>query len=283
MAGIKTQDREALEIYFQDIAASKPLSVEEEFRLAQQIRNGSREARNTLVAANLKFVVRMAFEYQGQGVALEDLISAGNVGLIVAAERFDETRGFKFITYATWWIRQAICRSLSQDSRMVRLPDNRVKLLHRISNRLRRLGQTQEAEPELKSIAKGLGVSVEMVRDTLALAQHARSLDAPFQNDNKHNPLNALSDDTQEAPDTQVIEDSDRKQIEMVLDTLEKREALVLRLYFGLGKEEALTLEKTGSRLGLTKERVRQIKEKALRKLRHPWRRSKLDPLRDST
>ncbi len=281
MAGIKYQESELLDLYFQDIASSEPLSAEGEATLARQIREGDPEARNKLVAANLRFVIRIACEYRGYGMALEDLISAGNVGLITAAERFDETRGFKFVTYAVWWIRQAIHRSLSQDSRMVRLPDNRIRLLHEINEMSQKLGQTYEADPEPAMIAEKLGVSAQLVEDTLMQSRDVCYLDATFQEDGDMDPLDALADNTQEAPDAQLLEDSDREQVEMVLDTLEDREAEILRLHFGLRDEDPLTLEEIGSHFSLTKERVRQIKEKALCKLRHPHRREQLHPLMD--
>ena len=281
MAGIKNWDNELLDVYFQDIASSEPLSSEEEGELAREIRGGSREARNELVAANLRFVVRIASEYQGCGLPLEDLISAGNIGLITAAERFDETRGFKFITYAHWWVRQAIQNSLSQDSRMVRLPVNRIKLLNSITSLSERLEQEQAAEPESEAIARELGVSVDLVEDTLLRAPKICSLDVPFGEEDDLNPLYDLCDHIQELPDARVNETSDREQIEALLDTLEEREAEVLRFHFGLDGGEPATLEEIGNRLKLTKERVRQIKEKALSKLRHPRRRAYLDALRE--
>ncbi len=220
--------------------------------------------------------------YQGRGLPLEDLISAGNIGLITAAERFDETRGFKLITYAHWWIRQAIQNSLSQDSRMVRLPVNRIKLLNSITSLTERLEQEQAAEPESEAIARELGVSVDLVEDTLLRAPKVCSLDAPFVGDeDDQNPLYDLCDDIQELPDARVNETSDREQIDTVLDTLEEREAEVLRFHFGLDGGEPATLEEIGNRLKLTKERVRQIKEKALSKLRHPRRRAHLEALRE--
>jgi RNA polymerase primary sigma factor len=232
-----------------------------------------------LVSANLRFVVSVAREYQNHGVPLSDLISAGNMGLMTAAERFDGMRGFKFISYAVWWIRQAIHQSLAQDSRVVRLPINRIDLLHNISKVSRELRQASESEPEPETIAKALGVSVEMVQDTLMRARDVWSLDASFKEDDDHSLIHILPDRTQKAPDIQVVEDSVRDQVEEVLDSLDDREAEVLRLYFGLIDEEPLTLEEIGVRFNLTRERVRQIKEKALRRLRHPRRRAQLEPL----
>ena len=245
MAGIMIQDSESLDLYLRDIASSEPLSGEEEIELARKIRRGNQRARDKLVSANLRFVVSVAREYQNHGVPLADLISAGNMGLMTAAERFDGTRGFKFISYAVWWIRQAIHQSLAQDSRVVRLPINRIDLLHNISK----------------------------------VSRDVWSLDASFKEDDDHSLLHVLPDNTQSSPDNQVVEESVRNQVEMVLETLDGREAEVLRLYFGLGDEEPMTLEEIGVRFNLTRERVRQIKEKALRRLRHPRRRAQLEPL----
>ena len=279
MAGIMIQDSESLDLYLRDIASSEPLAGKEEIELAKKIRKGCQRSRDKLVSANLRFVVSVAREYQNHGVPLADLISSGNMGLMTAAERFDGTRGFKFISYAVWWIRQAIHQSLAQDSRVVRLPINRIDLLHNISKVSRDLRQSSEREPEPEVIAKELGVSVEMIQDTLMRARDVWSLDASFREDDDHSLLHVLPDQTQKAPDEEVVEDSVRNQVEEVLESLDDREAEVLRLYFGLGDEEPLTLEEIGVRFNLTRERVRQIKEKALRRLRHPRRRSALEPL----
>ena len=282
MAGIMIQDSESLDLYLRDIASSEPLAAQEEIELARRIHKGDQRARDKLVAANLRFVVSVAREYQNHGVPLADLISAGNMGLMTAAERFDGTRGFKFISYAVWWIRQAIHQSLAQDSRVVRLPINRIDLLHNISKVSRELRQVHESDPEPETIAKKLGVSVEMVQDTLMRARDVWSLDASFREDDDHSLLHVLPDQSQKAPDIEVVDDSIRDQVAMVLDSLDEREAKVLRLYFGLGDEESLTLEEIGVRFSLTRERVRQIKEKALRRLRHPRRRAQLEPLMES-
>ena len=282
MAGIVIQDSESLDLYLKDIATSEPLSAKREIELAQRIRKGDQRARDTLVAANLRFVVSVARDYQNHGVPLADLISAGNVGLMTAAERFDGSRGFKFISYAVWWIRQAIHQSLAQDSRVVRLPINRIDLLHNISKVSRELRQSEEADPEPETIAEKLGVSVEMVKDTLLRARDVWSLDASFREDDDHSLLHVIPDNNQKAPDIEVVDESVRDQVEMVLDTLDDRESEVLRLYFGLGDEESMTLEEIGARFSLTRERVRQIKEKALRRLRHPRRRTQLEPLLES-
>ena len=282
MAGILIQDSESLDLYLRDIASSEPLNAETEIALAHRIRKGDQRARDRLVGSNLRFVVSVAREYQNHGVPLADLISAGNMGLMTAAERFDGTRGFKFISYAVWWIRQAIHQSLAQDSRVVRLPINRIDLLHNIAKVSREIRQSEEADPSPETIAEKLGVSVDMVQDTLLRARDVWSLDASFKDDDDHSLLHILPDSSQKAPDLEVVDESVKDQVRMVLDTLDAREAEVLRLYFGLGDEEAMTLEEIGTRFSLTRERVRQIKEKALRRLRHPRRRLQLEPLMES-
>jgi RNA polymerase primary sigma factor len=276
------QDSESLDLYLRDIASSEPLNAETEIALAHRIRKGDQRARDRLVASNLRFVVSVAREYQNHGVPLADLISAGNMGLMTAAERFDGTRGFKFISYAVWWIRQAIHQSLAQDSRVVRLPINRIDLLHNIAKVSREIRQSEEADPDPETIAEKLGVSVDMVQDTLLRARDVWSLDASFKDDDDHSLLHILPDSSQKAPDLEVVDESVKDQVKMVLETLDAREAEVLRLYFGLGDEEAMTLEEIGTRFSLTRERVRQIKEKALRRLRHPRRRLQLEPLMES-
>jgi RNA polymerase primary sigma factor len=224
-------------------------------------------------------VVSVARDYQEYGVPLEDLISAGNLGLITAAERFDGARGYKFISYAVWWIRNFIFQTLSLDSRMVRLPANRIKLLHRICRLSRKLAQLRESRTEARTIAEHLSVSEEMVRDTLVGSRFPKSLDSPTKGNGEPNPLRELPDDAHGLPDDDVIQDSDRKQVEMVLGTLDHREQKVLRLHFGFDGEDPMTLEEIGGHLNLTRERVRQIKEKALGKLRRPGRRAQLRPL----
>jgi len=280
MATSTVWDSEVLDIYFKDIADAKPLPAEKEAELARKIRAGNKRARNELVAANLRFVVRVATEYQNCGLPLEDLISAGNVGLIQAAERFDESRGFKFITYAHWWIRQGIYNAITQESRLVRLPANRVKLLNSITRLIKELGYTQ-VKPSSEFIAKELGVSREMVEDTLMRAQDVCSLDTTG-DDDEPAPMSVVKDESLESPDVQVSAMSDQKLLKRVLSTLDDREAQVLRLHFGLEDREPFTLARIGKVLGLTKERVRQIKEKALGKLRHPRRRAHLAELREA-
>lgn len=276
--GVVTDIKDALQRYLEDVADSQPLSSEEEIECARRIKLGDLNARTKLIEANLRFVISVAREYQNQGVLLGDLISAGNIGLITAAERFDETLGFKFISYAVWWIRQAILMALAEHSRVVRLPLNRVDLLRRISRFSRDSQQKNSRSPNKEEIAKGLGIPVYQVAETMAHGQSALSLDAGFGDTGENSLMEILPDSRQEPPDAQLMRSSLEDEVESVLGTLEEREAEVLRLYFGLGTGDELTLEEIGVKFGLTRERIRQIKEKALRKLRHPTRGKRLLP-----
>ena len=267
---------DALGSYLSEIAGSTPLSASDEIELARRIKEGDEEARNDLVEANLRFVVSVAKEYQNRGVPLADLVSAGNMGLITAAERFDENKGFKFISYAVWWIRQAILQTLAEQSRTVRLPLNKVGLLYKISKASRAIRQERADEPEPEEIAQELEVSVDEVKETLLSGRSVRSLDASFQEEEEQSLLDVLPDDSQESPEMDVIRDCMRGQIENALSGLVNREAEIIRLYFGLKGEEPMTLDQIGSRFCLTRERVRQIKEKALLRLRHPSRSERL-------
>ena len=268
--------KDSLHRYLEDVASSQPLSAAEEVSLAKRIKKGDLEARAKLIEANLRFVITVAREYQNQGVPLVDLISAGNVGLIVAAERFDETRGFKFISYAVWWIRQSILQTLAEHSRVVRLPLNRVDLLRRIARYTNSKQQETSAKPKEEEIAEELGLTVEQAIDTLSTGQHVLSLDATFGDDNENSLLEIMADDNQESPDEMMLQNSLEYEIHAALDTLDDREKEVIRLYFGLSGDSEMTLEEIGLQFHLTRERVRQIKEKALRKLRHPTRGRKL-------
>ena len=279
---IRSTDSGLLDQYFLDISDSTPLDSASECELARRIQRGDQEARNELVGANLRFVVRLATDFQGCGMDLEDLISAGNVGLITAAERFDPERGVKFITYALWWIRQSILNSLSQETRTVRLPANRVKLLNSITQIAREIQQRTGDEAEDTEIADILKVPVDRVREMLLWSRELASLDQPASGDETQMPLNVIADDRQVSPDFDVSDASDHVQLQMALASLEDREAHVIREHFGLTDDEPKTLEAIGQNVGLTKERIRQIKEKALRKLRHPRHREWLDPLRES-
>ena len=268
---------DSLGSYLAEIAHSRPLSAGEEVKLARQIKKGNGGARNRLVEANLRFVVSVAKEYQNRGVPLSDLVSAGNMGLITAAERFDENKGFKFISYAVWWIRQAILQTLAEQSRTVRLPLNKIGLLYKISKTSRMLQQERADDPNPEEIANQLEVPVQEVKETLMCGRSVRSLDATFKDEEDHSLLDVLPDDRQESPESQAMQGCLRGQIDTALGSLMGREAEILRLYFGLGGEDPMTLDQIGVRFGLTRERVRQIKEKALHRLRHP---SRCDQLR---
>ena len=277
-AGVK----DSLHRYLEDVASSTPLSAAEEVSLAQRIKKGDLDARAKLIEANLRFVITVAREYQNQGVPLVDLISAGNVGLITAAERFDETRGFKFISYAVWWIRQSVLQTLAEHSRVVRLPLNRVDLLRRIARYTNSRQQETSSRPHEEEVAKELGISVEQVVETLSSGQRVLSLDAKFGDEDENSLLEVMPDDNTESPDRMLLENSLTAEIREALDSLDDREKEVIRLYFGLSGQAEMTLEEIGLRFKLTRERVRQIKEKALRKLRHPTRGRRLIPYSDS-
>jgi RNA polymerase primary sigma factor len=268
---------DSLGSYLGEISNSKPLSAGEEVALARRIKAGDESARNALVEANLRFVVSVAKEYQNRGVPLADLISAGNMGLITAAERFDEEKGFKFISYAVWWIRQAILQTLAEQARTVRMPLNKIGLLYKISKASRQLMQQRSDAPEPEDIAAELNVPVEEVKETILCGRRVRSLDATFREEEEQSLLDVLPDDRQESPEIEVMKGCLRGQIDSALGSLLSREAEILRLYFGLDGEEPMTLDQIGARFDLTRERVRQIKEKALHRLRHP---SRCDQLR---
>ncbi|MBI2502509.1 MAG: RNA polymerase sigma factor RpoD/SigA [Candidatus Latescibacteria bacterium] len=276
-------EESTLRLYFDDIAESKPLSREKEVELAARIKEGDIQARDELVQANLRFVIDVAKNYQNRGLSLSDLISAGNLGLLTAAERFDGTKGYKFISYAVWWIKQSILQTIAEHARTVRLPLNKLSLLKDISKVSRRLGQGRESEPDVEEIAAELDVPPEEVLDTMLSARTVRSLDEAFEEDDERSLLNILADTSQEAPDSDVLRDSAREQLESVLNSLDERELRIIRLYFGLDGNEALTLEQIGGLMHLTRERVRQLKERALGKLRHPTRYHALLALVDET
>ena len=278
------QDEEnTLRLYFDDIADSKPLSREREVELSARIKEGDMVARDEMVQANLRFVVDVAKKYQNRGLSLSDLISAGNLGLLTAAERFDGTKGFKFISYAVWWIRQSILQTIAEHARTVRLPLNKLSLLKDISKISRRLGQGRETDPDIDEIADELDVPAQEVLDTMLSARTVRSLDEAFEEDDDRSLLNVLADGTQQTPDADVLRDSAREQLDEVLENLDERELRIINLYFGLDGSESLTLEQIGGLMGLTRERVRQLKERALGKLRHPTRYQSLLALVDET
>ncbi|MEW5923660.1 MAG: sigma-70 family RNA polymerase sigma factor [Candidatus Zixiibacteriota bacterium] len=267
----RDEDR-SLDLYLREIGETPLIDAAEEVRLAKQIKQGNMKALESLTKANLRFVVSVAKQYQNQGLSLADLINEGNIGLIKAAKRFDETRGFKFISYAVWWIRQAILQALAEQSRIVRLPLNRVGTLHKIGKISSSLEQDLGREPSPDEIAKELDLSEGEVSDTLKISNSHLSLDAPFSVSEDNSLIDILEDEFQPAPDEELLETSLKMEIEKALDTLTPREAEVISLYFGLNHEKALTLEEIGARFSLTRERVRQIKEKAIRRLRHASR-----------
>ncbi len=272
----------ALRLYFDDIVTSKPLSRAKEVELAERIQEGDLQARDKLVQANLRFVIDVAKNYQNRGLSLSDLIGAGNLGLLTAAERFDGTKGYKFISYAVWWIRQSIMQSIAEQARTVRLPLNKLSLLKDITRVSRRLGQGSESEPDVEEIAEELDVAAEEVLDTLLSARSIRSLDESFEDDDR-SLQSILPDTRQDAPDVGVLDEAVRAQIDDLLEVLDERECYIIRLYFGLDGEEPLTLEQIGGLMNLTRERVRQLKERALGKLRDPERYEALLSLIDET
>ncbi len=263
---------QSLDKYLQEIGEVPLLSPQEEIELARRIKEGDQSCLEKLTKANLRFVVSVAKQYQNQGLSLGDLINEGNLGLIKAAKRFDETRGFKFISYAVWWIRQSILQALAEQSRVVRLPLNRVGALNKIGKAYSSLEQEFEREPSPSEIAEQLEMTDFEVADTLKISGRHLSMDAPFSNSEDNRLLDVIQNDHLPPPDDDLMDESLRVEIDRALATLTKREAEVVRLYFGLGQEHPLTLEEIGERFNLTRERVRQIKEKAIRRLRHTSR-----------
>lgn len=275
--GNRSRTDQSLEKYLQEISEVPLLSPEAEIELAKLIKKGDEDALERLTKANLRFVVSVAKQYQNQGLSLGDLINEGNLGLIKAASRFDETRGFKFISYAVWWIRQSILQALAEQSRVVRLPLNRVGALNKIGKALSSLEQEFEREPSAHEIADKVEMTPYEVSDTLKISGKHVSLDAPFNQDEESRLLDVLENEEMPSPDNNLMSESLRVEVERALETLTGREAEVVKLYFGLGREHPLTLEEIGELFKLTRERVRQIKEKAIKRLRHA---SRSKPLR---
>lgn len=273
---ITNRESQSLDKYLQEIGKVDLITAEQEVELAKRIKAGDQIALEKLTKANLRFVVSVAKQYQNNGLTLGDLINEGNVGLIKAATRFDETRGFKFISYAVWWIRQSIMQALAEQSRIVRLPLNRVGSLNKISRTFSELEQKFQREPSPEEIADILDITVDEVRDNLSVGGRQVSVDAPFANGEESSLLDVLENTSEETPDSSLIEDSLRKEVQRALATLTQREAEVISYYFGLNGEQALTLEEIGEKFNLTRERVRQIKEKATRRLRHSSRSKSL-------
>ena len=269
---ITNRESQSLEKYLQEIGREGLINAEEEVRLARRIREGDQVALDRLTKANLRFVVSVAKQYQNQGLSLPDLINEGNLGLIKAAKRFDETRGFKFISYAVWWIRQSILQSLAEQSRIVRLPLNQVGSLNRISKAFSKLEQEFEREPSSDELATILEIAPDKITDTMRISGKHISMDAPFVNGEDNSLMDVIENTDSPRADTLLMSESLQKEIDRSLGTLTERERDVIRLFFGIGLNHGLTLEEIGAKFDLTRERVRQIKEKAIRRLRHKSR-----------
>ncbi|MDR0331083.1 MAG: RNA polymerase sigma factor RpoD/SigA [Chitinispirillales bacterium] len=270
-------DDGSLALYLKEISRYKALPIEEEAKLAVRIRSGDRVALDKLVKSNLRFVVSVSRNYQNQGLPLVDLINEGNLGLIRAAKRFDEKKNFKFISYAVWWIRQAILQALAEQSRIVKLPLNRVSAIHKIGVAQSRLEQRYSRNPNADEIADELNIDAQDVHEAVKIGNSHFSLDAPLQSGDDSKLLDLLQDEHAESPDDGVMNISLHTEVDNVLEALSDRERDVVKLYFGIGEETAYTLEEIGIRFNLTRERVRQIKEKALKRLKHSSRTRKLN------
>ena len=268
---ITNRESASLDKYLQEIGREELITVEEEVELAQRIKKGDQEALEKLTRANLRFVVSVAKQYQNQGLSLPDLINEGNLGLIKAAEKFDETRGFKFISYAVWWIRQSILQALAEQSRIVRLPLNQVGSLNKINKALSKFEQENERMPSPEELADILEIPREKIADTLRVSGRHVSVDAPFVAGEDNSLLDVLVNSDSPNADRGLVNESLNKEIERALSTLTERERDIVKYFFGIGAQE-MTLEEIGEYFGLTRERVRQIKEKAIRRLRHSAR-----------
>jgi RNA polymerase primary sigma factor len=273
---ITNRESQSLDKYLQEIGKVDLITAEVEVELAKRIREGDQVALEKLTKANLRFVVSVAKQYQNNGLSLGDLINEGNLGLIKAAKRFDEKRGFKFISYAVWWIRQSIMQALAEQSRIVRLPLNRVGSLNKITKTFSELEQRFQREPSTEEVAEVIGVTIEEVTSNLRLSGRHVSMDAPFAQGEDGSLLDVLSDVNESNPEEQLLTDSLSQEVQRALSTLTTRESEVIGLYFGLNMKNAMTLEEIGQKFNLTRERVRQIKEKATRRLRHTSRSTTL-------
>ena len=269
---VTNRDTPSLDKYLQEIGRVDLISPEEEVVLARKIKAGDAEALRLLVKANLRFVVSVAKQYQNQGMGLPDLINEGNLGLMKAAQRFDETRGFKFISYAVWWIRQAILQSLAEQARIVRLPVNKIGSINRINRAFARLEQEFEREPSSQEIAEMLELIPEDVKESLKTNGRTISMDAPISSEEENTMYDVMTNPDTPSPDKNLINESLAWEIERALSSLSIREAKVLKLYFGLGMKHPFTLEEIGEELNLTRERVRQIKEKAIKRIQFTTR-----------
>ena len=269
---VTNRDTPSLDKYLQEIGRVDLITPEEEVTLARKIKSGDNESLRKLVKANLRFVVSVAKQYQNQGMSLPDLINEGNLGLMKAAQRFDETRGFKFISYAVWWIRQAILQALAEQARIVRLPVNKIGSINRINRAFARLEQEYEREPSSQEIADTLEMIPEDVKDALKTNGRTVSMDAPISSEEDNNMYDVIQSNDAPSPDKNLINESLAYEIERALNTLSNREARVLKLYFGLGMKHPFTLEEIGEQMNLTRERVRQIKEKAIKRIQFTTR-----------
>ncbi|MFM2101299.1 MAG: hypothetical protein RIR05_285 [Bacteroidota bacterium] len=269
---ITNRESASLDKYLQEIGREELITAEEEVVLAKKIKDGDQRALEKLTRANLRFVVSVAKQYQNQGLSLPDLINEGNLGLIKAARRFDETRGFKFISYAVWWIRQSILQALAEQSRIVRLPLNQVGSLNKINKAYSKLEQQYEREPSAEELAEILDLPIDKVSDTMKVSGRHVSMDAPFANGEESSLLDVLVNADSPKADNGLMNESLSREIDRALSTLTDRERDVVKLFFGIGLNHGLTLEEIGDKFDLTRERVRQIKEKAIRRLRHSSR-----------
>lgn len=269
---VTNRETASLDKYLQEIGKVELITAEEEVELARRIKQGDRAALEKLTKANLRFVVSVSKQYQNQGLSLPDLINEGNLGLIKAAQRFDETRGFKFISYAVWWIRQSILQALAEQSRIVRLPLNKIGSINKINKAYAKLEQEYEREPNSEEIAEVLEITETEVKESLKNAGRHISMDAPLVQDEDNTMYDVLRSEESVTPETELLYESLRKEIDRAISTLTPREADVIRLYFGLNGSHPMTLEEIGEKFELTRERVRQIKEKAIRRLKHTSR-----------
>lgn len=265
---ITNRESDSLDKYLQEIGHEELISVEEEVELAQRIKQGDRKALEKLTKANLRFVVSVAKQYQNQGLSLPDLINEGNVGLIKAAEKFDETRGFKFISYAVWWIRQSILQAIAEQSRIVRLPLNQVGSVNKINRVLNKFEQEHERRPSIDEIADNVDIPQDKIEEAMKVSSRHVSVDAPFADGEDNSLLDVLPNNDSPMADKKLVLESLREEINRALQTLNERERNIIEAFFGINQPE-MTLEEIGDKYGLTRERVRQIKEKAIRHLRH--------------
>lgn len=266
---VTNRESKSLDKYLQDISKIPLITADEEVELAQRIHKGDQQALDTLTTANLRFVVSVSKQYQNQGLTLPDLINEGNAGLVKAAKRFDETRGFKFISYAVWWIRQAILQALAEQSRIVRLPLNKIGSINKINKAYSFLEQTHERPPSAEEIANNLDLTISDVKQSMKISGRHVSMDAPFKEGETSNLYDVINASESPRPDSELMKDSLNVEVNRALDTLSEKEAEVIRHYFGISEKHPMSLQEIGDAFGLTRERVRQIKEKGIRRLRH--------------